>query len=88
MDCNTRHEQSDILFAKPVLYMAGDANGWDQIDYLSGEDGVNYTGFMYLNQNGFKFCSQQTGMVLTMVVHSSVRKVTTSSWTKQKVTIR
>ena len=46
-------------FAKPVLYMAGDANGWDQIDYLSGEDGVNYTGFMYLNQNGFKFCSQQ-----------------------------
>lgn len=44
---------------KPVLYMAGDANGWDQIDYLSGEDGVNYTGFMYLNQNGFKFCSQQ-----------------------------
>ena len=46
-------------FAKPVLYMAGDANGWDQIDYLSGEDGVNYTGFMYLNQNGFKFCTQQ-----------------------------
>ena len=45
-------------FAKPVLYMAGDANGWSHIDYLSGEDGVNYTGFMYLNQNGFKFCSQ------------------------------
>ena len=44
---------------KPVLYMAGDANGWNQIDYLSGEDGVNYTGFMYLNQNGFKFCTQQ-----------------------------
>ena len=44
---------------KPVLYMAGDANGWAQIDYLSGEDGVNYTGFMYLNQNGFKFCTQQ-----------------------------
>lgn len=43
---------------KPVLYMAGDANGWSHIDYLSGEDGVNYTGFMYLNQNGFKFCSQ------------------------------
>lgn len=38
--------------------MAGDANGWSHIDYLSGEDGVNYTGFMYLNQNGFKFCSQ------------------------------
>ena len=45
-------------FAKPVLYMAGDANGWSHIDYLSSEDGVNYTGFMYLNQNGFKFCSQ------------------------------
>lgn len=46
-------------FAKPVLYMAGDANGWSHIDYLSSENGVNYTGFMYLNQNGFKFCSQQ-----------------------------
>lgn len=46
-------------FAKPVLYMAGDANGWSHIDYLSSEDGVNYTGFMYLNQNGFKFCTQQ-----------------------------
>lgn len=45
-------------FAKPVLYMAGDANGWSHIDYLSSENGVNYTGFMYLNQNGFKFCSQ------------------------------
>ena len=44
---------------KPVLYMAGDANGWDQIDYLSSEDGVHYTGYMYLNQNGFKFCTQK-----------------------------
>ncbi len=44
---------------KPVLYMAGDANGWNQIDYLAGEDGVTFTGFMYLNQNGFKFCTQQ-----------------------------
>lgn len=40
---------------KPVLYMKGDANGWDRYDYLSGEDGVKFTGFMYLNQNGFKF---------------------------------
>lgn len=40
---------------KPVLYMKGDANGWDGYDYLSGEDGVKFTGFMYLNQNGFKF---------------------------------
>ena len=43
---------------KPILYMAGDANGWDQIDYLAGDDGVHFTGFMYLNQNGFKFCTQ------------------------------
>ena len=40
---------------KPILYMKGDANGWDGYDYLSGEDGVKFTGFMYLNQNGFKF---------------------------------
>ncbi len=44
---------------KPVLYMAGDANGWNQIDYLAGSDGVTFSGFMYLNQNGFKFCTQQ-----------------------------
>lgn len=43
---------------KPILYMAGDANGWDQIDYLASEDGSSFTGFMYLNQNGFKFCSE------------------------------
>ena len=43
---------------KPVLYMAGDANGWATNDYLAGEDGVHFTGFMFLNQNGFKFCTQ------------------------------
>lgn len=43
---------------KPVLYMAGDANGWATNDYLAGDDGVNFTGYMYLNQNGFKFCTQ------------------------------
>ena len=43
---------------KPVLYMAGAANGWAPHDYLAGEDGVHFTGFMYLNQNGFKFCTQ------------------------------
>lgn len=43
---------------KPILYMAGDANGWNQIDYLASEDGSSFTGFMYLNQNGFKFCSE------------------------------
>ena len=43
---------------KPILYMAGDANGWNQIDILNSDDGVHFTGFMYLNQNGFKFCTQ------------------------------
>lgn len=44
--------------SKPILYMAGDANGWAQIDYLTSVDGSSFTGFMYLNQNGFKFCSE------------------------------
>lgn len=41
------------------LYMAGDANGWAQVDLLSSPsfDGI-YTGYMYLNQNGFKFCTE------------------------------
>ena len=43
---------------KPVLYMAGDANGWATNDYLAGDDGVHFTGYMYLNQNGFKFSTQ------------------------------
>ena len=43
---------------KPVLYMAGEANGWATNDYLAGDDGVHFTGYMYLNQNGFKFCTQ------------------------------
>ena len=43
---------------KPILYTAGDANGWATNDYLAGEDGVHFTGFMFLNQNGFKFCTQ------------------------------
>ena len=41
------------------LYMAGDANGWKHIDYLYGkEHDGKYTGYMYLNKNGFKFCTQ------------------------------
>lgn len=43
---------------KPILYMAGAANGWKQIDVLNSDDGVHFTGYMYLNQNGFKFCTQ------------------------------
>ena len=43
---------------KPILYMAGDANGWKQIDVLNSDDGVHFTGYMYLNQKGFKFSTQ------------------------------
>lgn len=43
---------------KPILYMAGDANGWDHSDVLNSDDGVHFTGYMYLNQNGFKFSTQ------------------------------
>uniref|UniRef100_UPI003FEECE3B Outer membrane protein SusF domain-containing protein n=1 Tax=Prevotella sp. TaxID=59823 RepID=UPI003FEECE3B len=35
---------------KPILYMAGDANGWDHSDVLNSDDGVHFTGYMYLNQ--------------------------------------
>lgn len=44
--------------SKPILYMAGDANGWKQIDVLNSDDGVHFTGYMYLNQKGFKFSTQ------------------------------
>ena len=43
---------------KPILYMAGDANGWNHSDVLNSDDGVKFTGYMYLNQNGFKFSTQ------------------------------
>lgn len=43
---------------KPILYMAGDANGWNHSDVLNSNDGVHFTGYMYLNQNGFKFSTQ------------------------------
>lgn len=41
------------------LYMAGDANSWKHSDILHGPafDG-KYLGYMYLNQKGFKFCTQ------------------------------
>ena len=42
-----------------TLYLAGDCNGWNQIDELkSPEFNGIYTGFMYLNKKGFKFCTQ------------------------------
>ena len=48
-------DYSYTIKAVTELYMKGDANGWDGYDYFAGDDGVHFTGFMYLNQNGFKF---------------------------------
>lgn len=46
--------------ATAYLYMAGDANGWKQIDVMASPEYNNiYKGYMYLNQKGFKFCSQE-----------------------------
>lgn len=45
--------------AAPVLYLAGDANGWNQTEPLSSVDGTHFTGFGYLNNNGFKFSTQK-----------------------------
>ncbi len=45
--------------AKPVLYLAGDANGWKQTEPLTSSDGTHYWGFAYLNNSGFKFCSEK-----------------------------
>lgn len=44
----------------PVLYVAGNANGWNQIEPLAGDDdGIKFSGFAYLDGNGFKFCTQK-----------------------------
>ena len=43
---------------KPVIYMAGACNGWEHKDVLSGTDGIHFTGYMYLDQDGFKFSTQ------------------------------
>lgn len=43
----------------PVLYMAGDVNGWVQAKALMlGNDG-NYTGYIHVTKAGFKFTSQE-----------------------------
>lgn len=49
-----------ITEASSVLWVAGDCNGWKHIDPLISPnfDGI-YTGFMYLNQAGFKFCTKE-----------------------------
>jgi hypothetical protein len=47
------------LSFQPTMYVAGDGNGWSQIDYLttSTYDG-NYDGYMYLGTQ-YKICTQQ-----------------------------
>ncbi|MGI6223673.1 MAG: DUF5115 domain-containing protein [Prevotella sp.] len=47
------------LSFQPTMYVAGDGNGWAQIDYLttSTYDG-NYDGYMYLGTQ-YKICTQQ-----------------------------
>lgn len=45
--------------SSPVLYLAGDANGWNQTEPFASTDGINFWGFAYLNNNGFKFCTQK-----------------------------
>ena len=44
----------------PTMYVAGDGNGWSQIDYLTttSYDG-KYQGYMYLKSE-FKICTQQS----------------------------
>lgn len=47
--------------ATAYLYMAGDANGWKHIDVMASPEFNNiYKGYMYLNQNGFKFSSEDS----------------------------
>lgn len=45
--------------SSPVLYLAGDANSWKQTEPFASTDGTNFWGFAYLNNNGFKFSTQQ-----------------------------
>lgn len=45
--------------SSPVLYLAGDANSWKQTEPFASTDGANFWGFAYLNNNGFKFSTQQ-----------------------------
>ncbi len=46
--------------SSPVLYLAGDCNGWKQTEPFASADGSNFWGFAYLNNNGFKFCSEKS----------------------------
>ena len=58
---NVKTDMAEVNKAPSFLYMKGDANGWDGYDVLEcvNQEGTQFRGFMYLNQNGFKFCTQK-----------------------------
>lgn len=58
---DVKTDKAEVNKAPSFLYMKGDANGWDGYDVLEcvNEEGTQFRGFMYLNQNGFKFCTQK-----------------------------
>lgn len=60
LSVNVKTNTVDVSKAPSFLYMKGDANGWDGYDVLEciNQEGTLFRGFMYLNQNGFKFCTQ------------------------------
>lgn len=72
-------------FTKPTLYMAGNANGNQQIDYLTGTDANTFTGYMYLDQQGFKFYNWDGSVIATnnTVSQDGYYKVSINLSTKQ-----
>lgn len=52
-------------FTTPQLYMAGHANGNKQIDYLTGSGDNVFTGYMYLDQQGFTFYNWDGSAIAT-----------------------
>ena len=58
---DVKTNKAEVNKAPSFLYMKGDANGWDGYDVLEcvNQEGTQFRGFMYLNQNGFKFCTQK-----------------------------
>ena len=58
---DVKTNKAEVNKAPSFLYMKGDANGWDGYDVLEcvNQEGTQFRGFMYLNQNGFKFTTAQ-----------------------------
>ena len=57
---NVKTNNAEVNKAPSFLYMKGNANGWNGYDGMEciNEEGTQFRGFMYLDQNGFKFCTQ------------------------------